>query len=258
MAVLIGSARIDERGCASGGMSGDQGREVAIENYYVHPLGWYAMRAKDPRVATVLATAMAQACENSHIGYDQGQRLGVITQIKKFGNLAAINVNTECDCSSLVRACCIQAGFDPGNFTTYNECKALEATGKFEPRITVDANTKIATGDILVSRKKAHTVICVSGEPRTNKQEQSSSGSSSSNKPSKTPKWVGVVTAGLLNVRTWAGTENPNLKSYPYLASGNMVDVCDTVKAKDGSTWYYIRIGGKTYGFVSADYIRKA
>lgn len=75
---------------------------------------------------------------------------------------------------------------------------------------------------------------------------------------SKTPKWVGKVTANSLNVRTWAGTENPQLKSYPTLAKGNLIDVCDTVKAKDGSSWYYIRIVGKYYGFVSAKYIKKA
>lgn len=75
--------------------------------------------------------------------------------------------------------------------------------------------------------------------------------------PSKTPKWVGQVTAQTLNVRTWAGTEYPNLKSYPVLGYGNKVDVCDTVKAKNGRDWYYIRIAGQYYGFVYAAYIRK-
>lgn len=78
-----------------------------------------------------------------------------------------------------------------------------------------------------------------------------------SSKPSKTPKFVGKVTASTLNVRTWAGTENTQLKSYPVLAKGNLVDVCDTVKAKDGTSWYYIRIAGKYFGFVSAKYICK-
>lgn len=76
-------------------------------------------------------------------------------------------------------------------------------------------------------------------------------------KPSKTPKFVGKVTANKLNVRTWVGTENPQIKSYPVLAKGNLVDVCDTVKAKDGTDWYYIRIAGKYFGFVSAKYIKK-
>ena len=76
--------------------------------------------------------------------------------------------------------------------------------------------------------------------------------------PSKTPKWTGVVyNCSLLNVRSWAGAENPTIKSWPKLAKGNEVDVCDTIKAKDGSKWYYIRIAGKYYGFVKASYIKK-
>lgn len=73
-----------------------------------------------------------------------------------------------------------------------------------------------------------------------------------------TPKWVGVVTGDILNVRAWAGEEYPNIKSWPKLAEGNMVEVCDSIKAADGSTWYYIRIDGRIYGFSHSDYIREA
>ena len=76
--------------------------------------------------------------------------------------------------------------------------------------------------------------------------------------PSKTPKWVGKVTCNGLNVRTWAGIENPNIKSYPILNYGNLVDICDTVEDKDGFDWYYVRIAGKYYGFVHSAYITRA
>ena len=70
--------------------------------------------------------------------------------------------------------------------------------------------------------------------------------------------FVGRVTASKLNVRTWAGTEFPQIKSYPTLDKGNLVDVMNfTQKANDGSEWYYIRINGKYHGFVSAKYIQK-
>ena len=70
--------------------------------------------------------------------------------------------------------------------------------------------------------------------------------------------FVGRVTASKLNVRTWAGTEFPQIKSYPTLDEGNLVDVMNfTQKANDGSEWYYIRINGKYHGFVSAKYIQK-
>ena len=45
--------------------------------------------------------------------------------------------------------------------------------------------------------------------------------------------------------------------SYPQLNPGTQVEVCDSVKAADGSTWYYIRIAGKVYGFAHSDYIKK-
>ena len=47
------------------------------------------------------------------------------------------------------------------------------------------------------------------------------------------------------------------VKKYPYLAQNNLIDVCDTIKAADGSTWYYVRIVNKYYGFVSAHYITR-
>lgn len=74
----------------------------------------------------------------------------------------------------------------------------------------------------------------------------------------RTPQWVGKVTADTLNVRTWAGTNNPNIQSWPKLGKGNLVDVCDSVNASDGSKWYYIRIDGRIYGFVHSAYITRA
>lgn len=74
---------------------------------------------------------------------------------------------------------------------------------------------------------------------------------------SKTPKWVGMVNTAKLYVRSWPGKENPTIKKYPYLAQNNLIDACDTIKAADGSTWYYVRIVNKYYGFVAARYITR-
>lgn len=75
----------------------------------------------------------------------------------------------------------------------------------------------------------------------------------------KTPKRVGKVgnmrPGSQLAVRTWAGTDFDHIKSYPWLNAGDMVDICDSVKAADGAIWYYIRIAGKYYGFSSSKYI---
>lgn len=88
-----------------------------------------------------------------------------------------------------------------------------------------------------------------------------------SNKPSNTiinkqdkrqRLFVGKVTASELCVRTWAGTERPQIKSYPTLGRGNLVDVMNyTQKDSNGADWYYIRIAGKYFGFVSAQYIER-
>lgn len=86
--------------------------------------------------------------------------------------------------------------------------------------------------------------------PQATPEQNSSSGTSLN----RTPKWNGVVTTGL-NVRTWAGTEYGKCSFSP-LPKGAVVGVCDSVKAKDGSIWYYIKYNGK-YGFSHSAYITK-
>lgn len=72
----------------------------------------------------------------------------------------------------------------------------------------------------------------------------------------KSVKWTGTVTAKSgLNVRTWAGKEY-NECSFSPLKYGQEVGVCDSVKASDGVTWYYIKTNGK-YGFSSSKYINR-
>lgn len=74
---------------------------------------------------------------------------------------------------------------------------------------------------------------------------------------SKTPKWVGKINKNGAPVRTWAGKENAQLKSYPILNKGNLIDVCDTIKSKSGNDWYYIRIAGKYFGFIYKKYVNR-
>lgn len=181
MTLIVGSAKQDERRKYSGGQAGDQtSKEVSTQNYYKHSKGWYVLRAKDINIANKIATAMQQACDNNNIGYDQGNRGGVITQIKKYGALNKITVKTECDCSSLVRACVYQAsGKDVGNFTTLNEASVLEASGLFESKKEVTSSTTLYNGDILVTKTKGHTVIVVSGRARNNTSSNTSNTSNS-------------------------------------------------------------------------------
>jgi hypothetical protein len=169
MSVIIGSARIDEHGNAHGGAAGDQKQtsapdykgEVSMQSFYVHSKGWLIFRAKDEDQALHLAKAMRRACNNPNIGYDQDQRDGVVI------HGTATKVKTECDCSSLVRRCIIEAtGRDPGNIRTISMPVMLAKTGLFEPAITYKDGVKVCTGDILVTKTKGHTVIVVKGASR--------------------------------------------------------------------------------------------
>ena len=81
---------------------------------------------------------------------------------------------------------------------------------------------------------------------------------SGSTQLSREPKWVGEVrNCSKLNVRKWAGTEYENIKSWPQLAEGNLVDVCDSIKDINNAVWYFVRIDGRIFGFVHSAYIRK-
>ena len=181
MGIMIGSARSDERGKLSGGAAGDQKQvsntndtkgEVSMQPFYVHKKGWYILRPKSAALAAKMAERMIAACNNKNIGYDQGNRLGVII----YG--IDTKTKTECDCSSLSRQVVKKAsGKDPGNFTTANAAAVLVATGLFMPKISYvsQAKTPVYNGDILVTKTKGHIVVVVSGNPRS---QSSGSGSS--------------------------------------------------------------------------------
>lgn len=208
MDVIIGSARIDENGKIKGGKAGDNnGREVSTQKYYNSSNGWVGLRAKNPNTAAKLAEAMLESCNNNNIGYDQNQRLGVIKMLHKYGSLAEIKEKTEADCSSLVRACVIQAtGIDPGNFNTSTEKKMLLATGLFE-EVVINKALDCMTGDILVTKTKGHTVIVTKGaadiffEPKVSH---------------------GTVTASVLHVRKGPSTNYAHVR---YLHKGDKVTI---------------------------------
>lgn len=226
MMVLFGSARINENGKATGGKPGDQtGREVSTQSYYMSRKGWIALRQDDPVIAVKLAEAMLEACNNNCIGYNQNKRSGVITQLKTFGSLRRIGINTDSDCSSLVRACVIQAtGKDPGNFTTANEKLKLMAAGFREVPIKKESDCR--TGDILVTKTKGHTVIVVSGDLPE--------------EPVGTDKYRVICTA--INVRV---KPNPDFKIIKVLKTNAVVTVYEKKNgwgriSQDKQEWVYL------------------
>lgn len=170
MATIIGSARHDEKNGYSNGVKGDSLQtstpdykgEVSMQNFYVHKKGWNVLRPKDASIAHKIAENMKTACNNKNLGYSQSDRYGVIK------NGIKTTTPSNCDCSSLVRACVKEAtGKDPGDFTTANAVQKLEATGLFLTPILYTNNTPLYTGDILNTCEKGHIVIVTySSTPR--------------------------------------------------------------------------------------------
>ena len=167
MSVKIGSTRIDESGRAKGGRAGDQtGKEVSTQSWYKHSKGWRVFRAKDPAVAAKIAQDMQWACDNSHIGYDQGQRLTLYDVAKPLGfNCNRVRQNCETDCSALVRVCCAYAGVTLPNFRTPTAPAALLDSGavvELKGAKYTDSDKYLKRGDILVTRTQGHTVVVLS------------------------------------------------------------------------------------------------
>lgn len=164
MAVIIGSARIDENGKAHGGKAGDQtGKEVSTQNWYKHSKGWVVLRAKDPKKAAKIAQAMRAACNNSNIGYDQYQNKTLWDEVKDKGyDPAKATEPCETDCARLVRVCCAYAGIMAKDFYTATEVDKLMDTGefvKFTSSKYTNQSDYLGAGDILVTKTKGHTVV---------------------------------------------------------------------------------------------------
>lgn len=167
MAYIVGSARIDEFGNATGGKEGDQKQtstpdykgEVSMQTFYVDKRGFYVLRLKKDSQAVKNAKAMETYCNDKHVGYNQDERLQIMT----YDGTKDVN----CDCGTLIRRCFKDAtGKDPGNFTTSNERAVLLATGLVDDIGKYKAGMILYEGDILVTCTKGHTLAVVEGESR--------------------------------------------------------------------------------------------
>lgn len=176
MAVMIGSARIDERGRATGGKAGDQtGNEVGRQSWYKHSKGWRVLRPKDQVAAARIAQCMEWACDNSHIGYDQAERLSLYKAAEPHGfDVSQVEKNVETDCSALVRVCCAYAGIGVKDFITSNEASVLLNSGAFTEmtgaRYT-DTSEFLRRGDVLVTKTKGHTVVVLTNGTKADKYD---------------------------------------------------------------------------------------
>ena len=242
MAVKIGSARIDERGYASGGQAGDQtGREVCTENWYLSNQGWYVIRAKSDTAREKIAQDMEYACANNNIGYDQSQNQTLWNVASKVGyNCSKVTTKCETDCARLVRVCVWYAGIHAGDFYTGNEVSVLKSTGAFD--ILTDSkycssSAYLKRGDILVTRTKGHTVVVLSNGSKIASPVKPSTPSSNT---SSSVVFTYAVKAGgkILPAVT-------NLNDYAGIRGKAITDIA--IKVNKGSLKYRVHIKGGSW-----------
>ena len=187
----IGHASLGSNGKVSGDVSGDQGKEVCIRDWYNKPWG-YVLRPKDINIAEKMAIACEKGCANQAIGYDQGQRNTLKTQAVACGmDLSKITTPCECDCSSFMTVCAECAGikipYNGSNApTTSTMQSAFMSTGQFDlltdsKYLTSDKYLK--RGDVLV-KAGSHTAMALENgsEIKKNDSTQTTPTSTSTNK----------------------------------------------------------------------------
>ena len=169
--VYIGSARIDERGKASGGQAGNQsGRELSKQAWYLHSKNWYCFRARDSAMAGFIAEGMEKGISNQNIGYDQLQNQTLYKQVKDKG-FDPIQATTPCetDCARMVRVCVAYAyervGLDGSKVpdwytaTLPNLIMGLGTFVKYTDADHCRSSKYLKRGDILCTRTKGHVVV---------------------------------------------------------------------------------------------------
>ena len=183
MSVIIGSARGDEYGHATGGRAGDQKQggkpdykgEVSRQSWYLHSKGWTLIRFDSAEVREKIAKDMEAACDNPLIGYDQSENRTLYDVSKPLGfDCAKVKTACETDCAQLVRVCVRYAGIECVDFYTATEAEVLKKTGlcmvsKAKKYTETDKN--LLRGDILVTRKKGHTVVVLSNGTDAKEEE---------------------------------------------------------------------------------------
>lgn len=238
MSVLIGSARINEKGGINGGAAGDQtGGEVSTEAWYLHYKGWIVIRAKDPAVREKIARNMQAICDNDNIGYCQDHRTTLTNAAKPYGyDASKVKTKVETDCSEGVRNCVLYAGIIVGSFSTASEVSMLKNTGKFD--ILMDdkyckSSDYLLRGDILVTRTKGHTVVVLSNGAKAAGSVPAVPAASAAPAPDKSPV-LHVVKKGdtLYAIAKKYGTSVNSLVQLNGIANPNRIYVGQKIRVK--------------------------
>ena len=235
MKILMAHARSNEEGKTTGGKAGDQtGREVVIDEFTEHSWQWI-YRPKDVKRAEYIASNAEICAKNDNIGYDHPDRYSMylLAKAAKY-DFTKINKPCNTDCSQLTSTLMNGSGVPVSPYmVTANMRDEMRKFTQYFDEIPYTNKNQLQRGDALLTVSKGHVVIIVQG-------------ASEDPQPAVIPQWVGEVYGKLLvDVKTAPDAKSLNLKLYPHLAAGNLVDVCDE---KDG--WCYIRICGQYFGWL--------
>jgi len=175
--VIVGSARVDERGQYKGGQAGSQiDKEISKQDWYLHPKGWILIRPKDSKKAEKIAKDMEYACDSKYVGYDQNQNKTLYEAVKSLDfDISKLKTMCETDCARLVRVCVKYAGVNARDFYTGTMRDALEDTGEFEILTSdkyCESSDYLKRGDILVTKTQGHTVVVLSDGAKITKEEK--------------------------------------------------------------------------------------
>lgn len=254
----IGHASGDSRGKLSGDTAGQHTsrKEVFTRSWYNRP--WNCViEFKDPEMAEKAAVAMEHACNNMHIGYDQGQRNTLLYEARKYGyDPGKVKKDVETDCSALAALCCMYAGIpekalyvDGNSAYTGNLRSLLVKTGKVKVHTEkkyLTSGDYNARGAILLYEGH-HVAIQLEDGDQIKKQKASTIKAKTTqnvkkvdtpinniaNSASKAPEvpYMLEITAKSINVRKNAGTQ------YEAITAFKQGDICVISKVKNG--WGY-------------------
>lgn len=201
MSVKIGHAVHDENGGLNGNVGDQTGKEVLISKWYVSGDGWgWYIEAKDANLRERMAVLMEQACANPNIGYSRTNRYAWYNSAKSNGG-DVTKAKGDCDCSSLVSGIANLAGANVTNrLATASMLAAFKKSGEFT--IFTDAEhlktDKIARrGGIYL--RVGHTLMVL---------ENGAGVADCANEADQIDAPY-VLALGRVNVRKYAGVENP-------------------------------------------------
>lgn len=168
MYVKCGWASIDERGRASGGQKGNQGREVKTGAWY-----WFdqtmVIRPKSRSLGKKMAKVMKTLCQGNYVGYDQSQRTTLWREMSKVGwDPEKMKTKCETDCSAMIAVVCKACGVNISpDVWTGNLWQALNGTRKFVKLTSayyVESSKGLRAGDIILNPAK-HVIMVIADGP---------------------------------------------------------------------------------------------